>query len=152
MAKIEHIKGNIFDQIGYGVVFAIDSTFTCDVGICKQLDEAYNVEKGLRAIPEESTKWKGKGYCISFAKGTQDLYALVVKALPQQYPEYHNIREAMLSLAAEISHKHSVITPKIAMPKVCCGNYDKREWPLIEDIIREAFANIDCDILIVEKE
>ena len=38
------------------------------------------------------------------------------------------------------------------MPKVCCGNYDKREWSLIEDIIKTAFAGIDCDIVIVEKE
>ena len=50
-----------------------------------------------------------------------------------------------MSLAANIKQK-------IAMPKVCCGNYDKHEWPLIEDIIKTAFVGIDCDILIVEKE
>ena len=38
------------------------------------------------------------------------------------------------------------------MSKACCGNYDRREWPLIEDIIKTAFAGIDCGILIVEKE
>ena len=57
-----------------------------------------------------------------------------------------------MSLAANIKQKNNVITPKIAMPKVCCGSYDKREWPLIEDIIKKVFADVDCDILIVEKE
>ncbi len=74
------------------------------------------------------------------------------KPLPQVYPEYKNIEEALMSLAANIKQKNNIITPKIVMPKVCCGSYDKREWPLIEDIIKTAFAGIDCDILIVEKE
>jgi hypothetical protein len=152
MSKIEHIKGDIFSLIGYDIVFAIDSTFTCDVGICKQINDSYGVEKTLRAIPLEDSKWRGKGFCISFAKGAQNFHALVVKPLPQVYPEYENIKEALMSLAANISQKNNIITPKIAMPKVCCGNYDKREWPLIEDIIKKVFAGIDCDILIVEKE
>lgn len=152
MSKIEHVKGDIFNLIGYDIVFAIDSTFTCDVGICKQIDDLYSVEKALRAIPLEDSKWRGKGFCISFAKGAQNFHALVVKPLPQVYPEYENIKEALMSLAANISQKNNIITPKIAMPKVCCGNYDKREWPLIEDIIKKVFADIDCDILIVEKE
>ena len=70
---------------------------------------------------------------------------LSLRPLPQVYPEYKNIEEALMSLAANIKQK-------IAMPKVCCGNYDKHEWPLIEDIIKTAFVGIDCDILIVEKE
>jgi hypothetical protein len=152
MSKIEHIKGDIFSLIGYDIVFAIDSTFTCDVGICKQINDSYGIEKALRAIPLEDSKWRGKGFCISFAKGAQNFHALVVKPLPQVYPEYENIKEALMSLAANISQKNNIITPKIAMPKVCCGNYDKREWPLIEDIIKKVFAGIDCDILIVEKE
>lgn len=152
MSKIEHIKGDIFSLIGYDIVFAIDSTFTCDVGICKQINDSYSIEKALRAIPLEDSKWRGKGFCISFAKGAQNFHALVVKPLPQVYPEYENIKEALMSLAANISQKNNIITPKIAMPKVCCGNYDKREWPLIEDIIKKVFAGIDCDILIVEKE
>lgn len=152
MSKIEHVKGDIFNLIGYDIVFAIDSTFTCDVGICKQIDDLYSVEKALRAIPLENSKWRGKGFCISFAKGVQSFHALVVKPLPQVYPEYENIKEALMSLAANIKQKNNVITPKIAMPKVCCGSYDKREWPLIEDIIKKVFADVDCDILIVEKE
>lgn len=152
MSKIEHVKGDIFSLIGYDIVFAIDSTFTCDVGICKQINDSYGVEKALRAIPLEDSKWRGKGFCISFAKGAQNFHALVVKPLPQVYPEYENIKEALMSLAANINQKNNIITPKIAMPKVCCGNYDKREWPLIEDIIKKVFAGIDCDILIVEKE
>lgn len=152
MSKIEHIKGDIFSLIGYDIVFAIDSTFTCDVGICKQINDSYGIEKALRAIPLEDSKWRGKGFCISFAKGAQNFHALVVKPLPQVYPEYENIKEALMSLAANISQKNNIITPKIAMPKVCCGNYDKREWPLVEDIIKKVFAGIDCDILIVEKE
>lgn len=152
MSKIEYVKGDIFNLIGYDIVFAIDSTFTCDVGICKQIDDLYNIEKALRAIPLEDSKWRGKGFCISFVKGVQNFHALVVKPLPQVYPEYENIKEALMSLAAGIKQKNSIITPKIAMPKVCCGSYDKREWPLIEDIIKKVFADVDCDILIVEKE
>lgn len=152
MSEIEHAKGDIFNLIGYDIVFAIDSTFSCDAGICKQINGLYSVEKALKAIPFESSKWKGHGFCISFAKGVQNFHALIVKPLPQIYPEYKNIEEALMSLAANIKQKNNIITPKIAMPKVCCGNYDKREWPLIEDIIKIAFAGIDCDILIVEKE
>lgn len=36
MGKIEHVKNNIFNLIGYDIVFAIDSIFTCDVGICER--------------------------------------------------------------------------------------------------------------------
>lgn len=152
MAEIKYTKGDIFDQVGYGIAFAIDATFSCDAGICKQLDKAYDVGKFLKALPADSLKWEGKGGCVTFNSGAQDLYALIVKSLPQKYPDYKNIEEALGSLAIYIDNKHSVIKPKIAMPKICCGSYDKREWPKVEELIKKAFQNVDCEILIVEKE
>ncbi len=149
---LNKIKGDIFGQIGYSIAFAVDATYECDVGICKQLDEKYHVESLLKSLPEESTKWKGKGYCISFTSGTQDIYALVVKSLPQKYPDYSNIKEALMSLAADVTRKSGILTPKIAMPKICCGSYDKRDWSKIESMIIDTFRDIDCEILIVEKD
>lgn len=149
---LNKIKGDIFSQIGYSIAFAVDATYKCDVGICKQLDDRFRIETLLKSLPEEATKWKGRGYCVAFTSGTQDLYALVVKSLPQKYPDYNNIKEALMSLAADVSRKNSILTPKIAMPKICCGSYDKRDWDKIESLIFDAFRGIDCEILIVEKD
>ena len=144
-------KGDIFSLIGYDIVFAIDATFECDVGICKQLNQKFNVQSILKAIPVENSKWKGKGYCASFTIGTQTIHALVVKSLPNKIPDYDEIENAIISLASSINHKNSVITPKIAMPHICCGEYDKRDWNIIEKMVENAFQDIDCEILIVDK-
>ncbi len=148
--NVSYVKGDIFTQIGYEFVFALDSTFKCDVGICKQFDDKYGIESTLKAIPVEASKWRGNGYCISFEKGGEKFHALVVKALPQQIPEYINIAKALYTLASEIKESGSVITRKLAFPHICCGSYDKRDWGKIEDIIKDVFKDVDVEILFIE--
>ena len=149
MLNYSVIKGDIFTQIGYDIAFAIDATFACDVGFVKALDERYGIGKILKAIPDY--KWDGKGICISMSTSPK-LHALVVKSLPNKYPDYAYIRQALGCLAAEIKNKNEIIAPKIAMPKICCGSYDKREWAQVEKIIKEVFDDVNCEILIVEKD
>lgn len=149
MATISKVSGDIFAQIGYEIVFAVDATYKCDVGICKHLNAAYDVENILKQCGADS-KWEGKGYCVSFQNGAQALNALVVKALPNHIPEYENIKQALSCLAAEINHCGSIITRRLAIPKICCGDYDKRDWNKIQAIIEEVFADVDCEILLVE--
>lgn len=151
MLNYSVIKGDIFTQIGYDIAFAIDATFACDVGFVKALNERFGIEKILKSIPAESCKWDGKGICISTSTSPK-LHALVVKSLPNKYPDYAYIRQALNCLAQEIRNSGSIISPKIAMPKICCGSYDKREWAQVEKIIKEVFKDVDCEILIVEKE
>ncbi len=148
--NVNYAKGDIFTQFGYEFVFALDSTFKCDVGICKQFDDRYGIEATLKSIPVEASKWRGNGYCVSFDKGGEKFHALVVKALPQQIPEYNNIASALKTLASEIKNSGSVITRKLVFPHICCGSYDKRDWNKIEDIIKDVFKDVDVEILFIE--
>ena len=148
--NVSYVKGDIFTQIGYEFVFALDATFKCDVGICKAFDDKYGIESTLKSIPESASKWRGNGYCISFDKCGEKFHALVVKALPQQIPDYNNIAQALKSLAADIRENGSIITRKLVIPHICCGSFDKRDWSKIEGIITDVFKDIDVEILFIE--
>lgn len=144
MAVLTEIKGDIFQSIGNDFLFAVDATYKCDVGICADLNKKFDIEKQLIDIGNETnSKWNGKGYSHTFFNGMNTFHALVVKSLPNKIPNLSDIEAAFEDLRNRLLEEKMLITRKIAMPHICCGNFDKMNWADIKDIINNVFSESD---------
>ena len=72
------------------------------------------------------------------------VFNLITKKKYHGKPSYDTMRGALVSMWYYVNLHN---TKKIAMPKIGCG-LDGLSWPLVEDMIKEIFKDVDIEILV----
>jgi len=104
-----------------------------------QINEKYHHKEKIQEI---LSRYENNDYlrCILL----DNVFHLVTKTKHYLKPTYHSLTESIIAMR-NICEDNNI--RYIAMPEIGC-HADKLEWGMVREIIKEAFKNIDIEILV----
>ena len=145
--KITYVQGDLLNcPSNYYIVHcANEAMFTGNeepVGLCKILDEQYNLRKWV------DKNWDYIHSEVSSIVVKDNLITLIVAG-----NRYSQVTEDILAEALEnvANFVEEQCISNIAMPKICSGRSNGLPWETTEKIINEVFADVDVNIFVYEK-
>ena len=127
-------------------LFVVDSSYhlahciASDLGMSAGIAVGMQKEFGLRGKILKSGESLKHPTCIL----TGRVFNLITKARSGGKPTYPSLGAA-LDRMRDIVVRENV--PRIAMPKIGCG-LDRLQWPLVREMIRDRFGDLDIEILV----
>ena len=145
--KITYVQGDLLNcPSNYYIVHcANEAMFTGNeepVGLCKILDEQYNLRKWA------DKNWDYIHFEVSSIVVKDNLITLIVAGNRYSQVTEDNVKQA-LEYAADFIDNQCI--SNIAMPKICSGRSNGLPWEATEKIINEVFADVDVNIFVYEK-
>ena len=145
--KITYVQGDLLNcPSNYYIIHcANEAMFTGNeepVGLCKILDEQYNLRKWV------DKNWDHIHFEVSSIVVKDNLITLIVAG-----NRYSQVTEDILAEALEnvANFVEEQCISNIAMPKICSGRSNGLSWEATEKIINEVFADVDVNIFVYEK-
>lgn len=112
------------------------------VGLCKILDERYNLRKWVK------NNFEYLDFEPSSIIVKDNLITLIVARNRYSQVTEDILAEALKNVANFVEDQ---CISNIAMPKICSGRSNGLPWEATEKIINEVFADVDVNIFVYEK-
>jgi hypothetical protein len=134
------ISGDLFSaDKKYSLAHCISADYALGAGIAIIFEKKYHLREKLKHIGNNSYP-----QCIYIPP----IFNLITKEKYWNKPTYNSIRESLEIMKTQVE---TFEIKYLAMPKIGCG-LDKLDWNKVEEIIKEVFQDIDCEILIYKNK
>ena len=137
-------KMNLFEvSKDYYLAHCISDDFVLGKGIAVEFNKRYQMRKKLKKLyPDlEGTNFHLGGVgCILI----DNVFNLVTKEKYYYKSTYETLERAITSMVSQCIELN---VKKLAIPKIGCV-LDRLEWDKVREIIKEAFADTDIEILV----
>lgn len=142
------VNGDLFEYWNKAyLVHCISADFALGKGIALEFNRRFRLREKLQLYKPNYLSY----YKINNIQGdvifVGSIVNLVTKERYYQKPTYSSIRQA-LEKFAQVSKMNRL--ENIAMPLIGCG-LDRLEWSKVSAIIKEVFADQDCNIIVVKR-
>lgn len=125
---------------GYAIAHCISADFALGAGVAKQINDAYDMRRQLKASYGMFDTTEFIGCCLN----CMDVLNLVTKERCFHKPTLDALREALTHMRKAVETYN---IKKIAMPKIGCG-LDRLDWEDVEPMIHEIFDDLDIEIMV----
>lgn len=147
---IRFVKGNLLESDAQVLVNTVNTVGVMGKGIALQFKEAYpNNYLKYRKACKNNEVCVGKMFVthdLSLYKGEKIIVNFPTKTTWRKPSEYSYIREGLVDLRKQIELNH---WKSIAIPPLGSHN-GGLEWNVVKQMILEALADLDCDIILYE--
>ena len=147
---IRFVKGNLLESDAQVLVNTVNTVGVMGKGIALQFKEAYpNNYLKYRKACKNNEVCVGKIFVthdLSLYKGEKIIVNFPTKTTWRKPSEYSYIREGLVDLRKQIEANH---WKSIAIPPLGSHN-GGLEWNVVKQMILEALADVDCDIILYE--
>ena len=140
-------KGDLFEMRGYSLAHCISQDCDMGAGIAVTFNKKFNGMKSycLRVIEQNDLSFP---CVVPFTASCNEcnifVFNLITKRVCYGKPTYITITKAIEDMAFMCKQFN---VKKLAMPKIGCG-LDRLQWGKVREIIKEAFKDIDIEIVV----